>query len=374
MNQALTKGRHFVKITSQGAWVGGVSIAFLAIGLASRDGMLAAMGIAGLLLLGGAFWLGRWNLCGWELRCEAARTVHARQRLAVRWIAHHQKRFFGGCGLQWQMSLCGGMNDTWDIPYLSSGASTQRDSLLTATHRGYASEHQVSCQSSFPLGFWQRKFTAILTHELTVFPFAKRPKQLNFSGRARDAASPLSRLLGQGGGEWRGLRAWQAGDSPRRIHAAASSRTQARGIGLMVSECDPPGHLPRRVVVMFHSHGHDGAMIRPEVFEQALSQLAGVLQFLVYQSIPAIFLADFDHWLERSCENRSQLMEIFHLMTRARRQKSTEMHDITRVKSQYAAEDFWIIVSDMASESWRHGFASRDVSCHCVSPLSRWTS
>jgi len=373
MNQ-VTKGRHDARISSQGAWVGGLSIALLAIGLASRDGMLAAMGIAGLLLLSGAFWLGRWNLSGWELRCEAARTVHARQRLAVRWIAQHRKRFFGGCGLQWQMTLCGGMADTWEIPYISPGDSVQHDSLLTPTTRGYAREHQVTCQSSFPLGFWQRKFTSIITHELTVFPHAKRPKHLTFSGRARDAASPLSRQLGQGGGEWRGLRAWQAGDSPRRIHAAASSRSQARGTGLMVSECDPPGHLPRRVVVMFHSHGHDGVMIRPEVFEQALSQLAGVLQFLVHQSIPSVFLADFDHWLERSCENRQQLSEIFHLLARARRQNSTEMHDLTRMKAAYSADDCWIVVSDMASESWRHGFASRDVSSHCISPLSRWPS
>jgi uncharacterized protein (DUF58 family) len=372
MNHALARGSHFVRISSYGVLVGGASIGLLVFGLANRDGMLAAIGIAGVLLLGSAFWLGKWNLSGCELRVESARSVHARQRLAVRWIAQQQKRFFGVCALQWQMSLCGGINDKWEIPYISASGSAQRDALLIPTHRGSAREHLVSCHSSFPLGFWLRKFTTSVTHDLTVFPYAQRPKQLNFSGRARDAASPLSRLLGQGGGEWRGLRAWQAGDSPRRIHAAASSRSQARGLGLMVSECDPPGHLPRRVVVIFHSHGQDGALIRPEVFEQALSLLSGVLQFLVHQSIPALFLADFDHWLERCCENRVQLREIFHILAKARRLSTTEMHDLTRVKAQYDDDDSWIVVSDMAAESWRHAFASRDVSCDCLSPLSRW--
>lgn len=273
--------------------------------------------------------------------------------------------------MQVEISMIGNMKDTWHLANVNAGGVEQRHAMLIPLLRGQASTHHVRWSSSFPLGLWLREKFSEFAHDLTIFPYPQRTKTLSFAGRARDAASPYGDPFSRGGGEWRGLRAWRAGDSPQRIHVAASSRSHARGTGLMVSECDPPGHLPQCVVVAFHSHAHDGALIRPEVFEQALSQLCGILTFLTSQGIPALFLADFDHWLERHCDNRAQLTEIFHLLAKTRRHAGTERHDLARIRAQYESEDCWVVVSDMAAESWRHLFVAKGVIIHCLSPLTR---
>ena len=124
------------------------------------------------------------------------------------------------------------------------------------------------------------------------------------------------------------MRAWRSGDSARRIHASATSRMLARGMEPVVTEWDPPGYYPRRVVVLFHSHGTDRTLIRPELFERALSLVCGTLDHLLRMGIPAVLKADFLSWSEMECRSRKELAECFALLARVRRYGQTEAHDI----------------------------------------------
>ncbi len=356
------------RMTRWGAWVIGLSLVMVGVGLARHDALQAAFGFAGLLMMGMSYLVGRLNVCGWEMNCEGAAVAHAGQVFLLRLWVKSKKRFLAGHGLHAKIAMVGGMKEEWSLPTVDPGEEHAHDVRMIPDQRASGQKHSVRWRSIFPLGLWDFERVGEMVHELTIFPQVARAKAGLLTGAMRDAAVLHGLSFGRGGGEWRGLRAWQAGDSAQRVHASASSRSHARGMGLMVREYDPPGHLPQRVIVLFHSLGRDGAMIRPEMFERALSHVCGVIKFLIEQSIPVTFVADFDHYLERRCDSRAQMIEVFHLLSRAQRYAGTEWHDLDKIKNDYQEEDFWIVISDMDRALWQRVFSSFGARCHCISP------
>ncbi len=332
---------------------------FIVIGLSRGDGVLAALGVAALVLLGVSFFLARNNSKGMEVRCQAAHQVYAGNRFPVRVTIENHRRFLDAFAIQVTIFLPGAGECKITAPWIAANSAADVDSLFPLEKRGHALTLPVILRSSFPLGLWESVNSLEVVHELIVYPRPLRMASLLLTGMLHDATPSAGSTFGTMNGEIRGLRPWRAGDSPKMIHAAASARSFARGAGLMVAEADPPGFYPKKIAVLFHSYASDRAMIRPEYFEKALSMASGSLRYLLGQAIPTVWVADFGGWLEHQCDNRLQLAGILERLAGAQRAMHTELHDLTRACSLIDADATLLIISDMPPSLWQHAIPQR---------------
>ena len=122
---------------------------------------------------------------------------------------------------------------------------------------------------------------------------------------------------------------------------------------MVVRESDPPGIRPLRAVLVFHSYGTDGGLIRPDRFEKALSLAAGTLRQLHAMGMPVRFIADFDDWTPRPANTPSQIAKCLEIMTLAKRSGTSEAHDLQAALAGISDEEGLVILSDMALSSWK---------------------
>ena len=349
------------ELSQRGALVlaGGI-VAFL-VGMTRADGMLAALALLALLLVPLAYWLGKRNLRGLLLDCQAAHRATAGQKFPVRFFLRRSQGAASAAEVQARFFLPGGGRHDCRFARMESGAVAVLEQCLDLKQRGETPRMPYQLSSFYPLGLWKQGQSGFIDHMLSIAPRPVVSKKLAISGLWREGVATAGMSYATNAGEIRGLRAWRAGDSLKRIHPAASARSFARGMSLMVAETDPPGFSPRHVTVMFHSYAADRAIIRPEMFERALSYLAGTLRYLWQQSMPATMIADFDGWLEQSCRNRRELHELFDHLARVRRQSSTELHELHRIQSQLDPQSSLIVISDMPPEHWRSAMIRREI-------------
>jgi uncharacterized protein (DUF58 family) len=242
---------------------------------------------------------------------------------------------------------------------VTAGASEVLNDFFDLPHRGELLALPYRLESEFPLGLWNHSLTGSIDHRLCVYPRPLVSKKLSIPGVWRDATALAGATYGAMAGEIRGLRPWRSGDSLKRIHPAASARAYARGTGLIVAETDPPGFFPQHVTVLFHSYAGDRAIIRPEMFEKALSYLCGTLRSLWQQSIPATLVADFDGWLEHPCRSRKDLATILENLARVQRQQGTELHEFQHAQRMLEPDSSLIVISDMPTADWRSALVPR---------------
>ena len=140
----------------------------------------------------------------------------------------------------------------------------------------------------------------------------------------------------------------------------ASLRGLAAGNACIVREMQPPGQAPERCLVLFHSFGTDGSLIRPDRFERAIALVWSVLRQLRAQGVALRFAADFDDWKCHPATRRSHLAACVDLLTRARRAAGTEAHDLQRALALREAAEGLVIVSDMPVDSWKSALPARD--------------
>lgn len=154
-------------------------------------------------------------------------------------------------------------------------------------------------------------------------------------------------------GEWRGLREWRGGDAVRRIAWAASARSEAAGRGVLVREDEPPGSHAEGFLVIFHSYGGDGELIRPDRFERGLMLFHGALGVLQGLGMPVRWVADFDGWEEHELRTRRQLAASREVLMKAGRAAWTEAHDLGAAFARAADRECVVVVSDMPGGGWR---------------------
>lgn len=346
-------------MTLRGAFLISAAAVALLIGIARADGALAAIGFLAFLFVPICAWLGKRNLRDLHLHCQAASRTYAGQPFPAQ-LRMELTRVTGAAhSVAVHLQLPGQGSHACEFSSVNADTVAVQEVIFELPRRGKSNDIPFLLESEFPLGLWKHSRPGVMAHALCVYPRPLISKKLSIPGLWRDATAMAGATYGAMAGEIRGLRPWRAGDSLKRIHPAASVRAYARGTGLIVAETDPPGFFPQHVTVLFHSYAGDRAIIRPEMFEKALSYLCGTLRTLWQQSIPATLVADFDGWLEHSCRSRKELTSILERLARVRRQPSTELHEFQQAQRMLEPDSSLIVISDMPVADWRSALVER---------------
>tara|TARA_B100001109_G_scaffold235148_1_gene214685 strand:+ start:2882 stop:3997 length:1116 start_codon:yes stop_codon:yes gene_type:complete len=339
-------------LTRRGAILLGASLALITLGGVRADGILITLGLSGSLLLAGAWLVLRQNLGSLALSLRAPTRVYADHPFDLRILLHNERRVLDAFQIKIAVRLAGQVEIRAFAPWTAANSASELHLRGTIPGRSALSEHEYSLQTTMPLGLFSLKASGVVSHEILVFPRPLIPRELSTQGSLHDASLLPGVTSGQAPGEPRGIRPWQAGDPAKHIHWPASARSFTRCRGLRVRENDPPGFYPRHCVVLFHSFGMSGQLIRADRFEWALSLACGTLRHLREHGIPTTFLADFNQWEPLPVTSRSSFGNLLVSLTRAQRQNDTEAHDLIPVMERIADDDSLIIISDMPTESW----------------------
>lgn len=346
------------RLTTSGAiWLALCAILSV-VGMARGDGLL-------LTLTSGAFGMclfARW----WGLR--QLRSISITWKLPAK--AQVGRRYHGLCQIDFGNLPChheivielqapSRQTHVFSAERLAWQSMLEKEMRIVFDTRGERPTQFFRVCSSFPWGWWHYEFVGEIPQPLTIVPRALPPKWLGSEGASRQQNHGVHSQAGSHSATWRALREWRAGDPLKHLHLAASSRSLARGGCLMVAEHESMVDCPTKVVVMFHSVALERAIIRPENFEHALCVLAGTLQQLVDQHIPATLVADFDTWWEHPCHQPRDLLKIMELLAQVRRAGATERHEWQYAQQQIeSSAELWMI-SDMPAASWVRGILPR---------------
>lgn len=347
-------GSVMLSIQPRGAVLGGVGVALTIAGLWRVDGVLASLGLAIGLLLAISRILAKINPSQIEAGLDCAEKVQAGVTFPLTLTLSNRRRWLDAFGLQADFQLAGHTRMNGRAVWVAAGSAADFELRAAVPCRCRPENHRLRLVSDFPFGLFEAVTVLEVRRPLWVLPRPIVPRGLGFRGVVSDNSDHPGSLHGESPGEPRGLRPWRHGDSPRGMNWAATLRSLARGGGLIVRESDPPGFRPLRCVVVFHSFGTDGGLIRPDCFERAISLTAGTLSHLQAQGIPARLLADFDGWKPHACQSRSQLDSCLECLTRARRASGTEAHDLQNILAEVDSEEGLIVISDMPPQAWRH--------------------
>ena len=332
--------------------MGGAGLALVAAGLWRVDGVLAALGMGAWCLLGLAWALGKLNLMRLEVTLDGPNKVSAGVVFPAMLTLRNKRKFWDAFAVFIELEFPGNARHGGHATWVAASSAADMDLRVAIRARSSKDEHPLRMESGFPLGLFEVRRELLLTHPLLVLPHPLVPHGLQAVGVLMDASPVTGASAGGAAGEPRGLRPWQPGDSLRRIDWPTSLRSWARGAGLIVREADPPGYHPRRCLVLFHSFGTDGKLIRPELFERALALTAGVMRHLHALGIPVRLIADFAGWVEQPASTRAQLAACHELLARATREQGTEAHDLLAAAKRTAEDETLVVLSDMPPSSW----------------------
>jgi len=330
----------------------GLGCALFVVGMWRVDGVMAALGLAvgGLFFM--AWLLGRENLKALVLDYRGPRRVEAGKGFTGRLAITNGRRVLDGFRIGFGVSLPGGKVFSGKVHWLESTGRAEISQRISFEARGYHESHNGWVESGFPLGLMRFRKEQKVAAEIGILPAIKVPREMTLSGFLLDGP-PLggSRYLG-GIGEWKGLREWRGGDSVRRIAWAASMRSEAAGGGLLVREDEPPGSQAEGCLVVFHSYGGDGHLIRPDRFEKAISLMSGALGALQGWGMPVRWVSDFNGWREMEVKTRRQLALSRESLMLATRAAWTEAHDLRSALATVRDGECVVVISDMPVAAW----------------------
>lgn len=350
-----------MNLTPRGAALLGGSLALTVAGILKIDGALIAIGLAGIILLILTILLGRWNIAWLEGEIEAPSRVFADKAFDFRLRLWNRRNFFDAHAVEMRLLLSEKADIRSHAKWTAARSNSEVKLRGSIPTRGAVSRHGFELQSSFPLGLLKHQRRTMIRKEMLVFPKALLPKEFFANGEFDNSWHGEGLQSGDSSGEPRGLRPFQPGDPAKNIHWPATMRALARGRMPRVRETDPPGLRPRRAIVLFHSYGTDGTLIRTDHFERALSLLCGTLQHLRRIGVPATLEADFLSWKKQPTFQNSTWRETLTLLARAERVGDTEAHNLTAMIEATAPGDALLIVSDMPPEAWNQVVPGRSV-------------
>jgi uncharacterized protein (DUF58 family) len=345
-------GRIRISSTRRGLILAGLGLSLFVVGMWRVDGVMASMGLSVGLLFVVGWILGRMNLGHLTLHYRGPRRVESGKGFVAGLHLVNGERAFDGFWIEFRMSMLGERLLSGKSPWVTGKGSAGISERLVLRKRGLAMRHMGRLRSGFPLGLMTFTRELEVVAEIGVLPNPVIPRELHLSGYLLDG-SPFggSRHFG-GGGEWKGLRERRGGDGLRRIAWAASLRSEAAGGTMLVREDEPPGSQAEGCVVVFHSYGGDGNLIRPDRFEKAMSLLYGTLAALVGRGMPVRWVADFDGWRENEVRTRRQLADAREGFMLAQRARGTEAHNLIAALGRAGTHECAVVISDMPRDAW----------------------
>ncbi|MGB6220652.1 DUF58 domain-containing protein [Haloferula sp.] len=345
----MPKGR----IETRGSVMLGAAVALAAAGLLRVDGVLMALGAAAAILLLLSWVLGRLNLRRLEIEMEMPKVVQAGIPVRIRVSVANRRKVLDAFGMSLEIRTAGGLETGCQIPWVAAGSGAEVELREVLPSRGHAGEASGVVHSQFPLGLFRFSVDHQIACPLLVLPLEMVPRELVAIGSALEAEPRRAAAASEAIGEPRGLREYRAGDPAKGIAWAPSLRSHARGGGMMVRELDPPGFHPQKATVLFHSYATDGALIRPDRFERAVSLLWGTLRHFQAGGVPVDLLADFEEWVPRRVVTRQQLGRAGEVLARAQRARGTEEHELEGRIHDLDPDAALVILSDMPVIHWR---------------------
>ncbi len=343
-----------MSLTPRGAVILGASIALTVAGLLKIDGVLIALGSAGLVLLTFALIVGKLNLRHLELSLKAPSRVFADTLFDLRLIQKNKRALLDAFGIDIELQLSKAAKIKTHSKWTPSGSTSISKLRGSIARRGAVTDHPCNLSSSFPLGIFRFIAKSGAQQEILVFPKPIVPKEFFASGEFDDAWNGEGFQPGDAFGEPRGLRSMRPGDPAKYLHWPATIRALSSGRDPLVREFDPPGLRPRSVSVIFHSYGTDHTIIRTDLYERALSLLCGTLRHFRGMGVPATLRADFLSWKPITTFQSSAWSEALTLMARATRADDTEAHDLIAEIEAIPRDEAVVVISDMPPEAWRH--------------------
>ncbi len=346
-------------LTPRGAVLIGSSLALVVLGFVRIDGVLVALGTAGLLLLAAAVILNRRNLTRLALSLRAPSRVYAGAMFDLRITLDNRRGLVDAFGIRVDLKLSGWVDLACHAPWTAAGASSTARIRTSIPARGAVTRHHFALASSTPLGLFHVRASGEAPHQILIFPRPLIPVELFTTGALHDASLLSGASPGHAPGEPRGIRPWQPGDPAKRIHWPASARSLNRRRGLRIRENDPPGFFPQHCSVIFHSFGTSGELIRGDRFERALSLTCGTLRRLRELGTPAGFIADFNDWQSLPSVSRASFANVLASLARAERRAGTEAHDLRAALDLVPRDHSLVLLSDMPPDSWTHALPPR---------------
>ena len=336
-------------------------MALFSAGILRIDGPLISLGLVGLIVLAIVFVIGRWNLSNLKLHLQAPARVFADTPMDLRLSLENHRSLFDTYEINLQLDLSSGTRIHTHVKWAAAGSSAISKLRGSIPNRGAVSNPPCLLSSGFPLNIFTYQKRITISLEILVFPLALLPREFFACGEFDDAWHGEGFQTGNAPGEPRGLRPFRPGDPAKRLHWPATIRSLARGRAPRVREFDPPGIRPRKATVIFHSFGTDGALIRTDLFERALSLLCGTLRHLRSIGVPTTFTSDFLAWKSLPSFQTSAWSEALTVLACAKRAGDTEAHNLVATILETPPEDALVVISDMPPAAWSHILPNRKV-------------
>ena len=347
-----TVGRIRIGSTWRGVILGGLGFSLIVTGMWRVDGVMAAMGIAVAALFGVAFVLGWMNLRSLALAYSGPKRVDAGKCFTGNLTLTNGNGFLDSLWIEFGADLMGEATVSGKAFWIAESSIVEVEGRPVLRTRGLRSEHRGWVRSGFPLGLMSFSKSLPVNAEIGVLPKPNVPRALTLRGYLLDGSSLAGSKYFGGIGEWRGLRERRGGDGLRRIAWAASLRSEAAGGAILVREDVPPGSQAEGCLVVFHSYGGAGDLIRPDRFEKALSLLCGALGSLVGYGMPVRWIADFNGWEEGVLTTRRHLAGVRESLLSVKRASGTEAHDLIAALGRAREQECVVVISDMPRSGW----------------------
>ncbi|MEP4076761.1 DUF58 domain-containing protein [Haloferula sp.] len=341
------------RIETRGSVLLGGAVALAAAGLLRVDGVLMALGAAAAILLLVSWALGWMNLRTLRVGIEMPKVVQAGTPVRIRVRIRNRRRLLDAFGLGLEVKTPGGLESEYQVPWVPAGSVAEADLRGVVPGRGHGEVIAAALVSRFPLGLFRFSAGQEVEHPMLVLPLPLVPRSMEAIGSALEAEPRRAAAISEAIGEPRGLREYRAGDSAKVVAWPASLRSQARGGGIMVRELDPPGFFPQKAVILFHSYATDGALIRPDRFERAISLVWGAMRHFQASGVAVDLMADFEEWVPRRIVTRQQLGQAGEMLARVRRAMGTEEHELQGRLHDLDRDEALVMISDMPAMQWR---------------------
>jgi uncharacterized protein (DUF58 family) len=207
---------------------------------------------------------------------------------------------------------------------------------LSCRRRGYYALGPLRMETGDLLGIEDRVLLVAEPRRLTVYPRVVSLEQLGLPTRSALASLPSRTPLFEDTTRLMGVREYQPGDSPRRIHWTATARTGA----LVVKQYQPA--IARETLICLDLDWRDYASRRHDAMEQAIVVAASVANHaIVREGLPVGLATDATDTLVEGRRRivlpprseRAQLMSILEVLARVQPVTGARFVDLLREES-----------------------------------------